>query len=175
VAIIDERGKALPLGEVGEIAVKGPQVMRGYWNAPEETAQVLTRDGWLRTGDIGRMDPSGFVHFIERRKDVIVVSGFKAFPAEIEAIVREHPGVTDVAAVGVPDARSGQAVALFVVRKDPVLTAEDLRSHCETRLAPYKRPRLIEFVEHLPVTALGKVLRRELRDEFAARVSAKVV
>jgi long-chain acyl-CoA synthetase len=165
VAILDEHGAEAYLGTAGEICVRGPQVMRGYWNAPEETAKVLTPDGWLRTGDIGRMDERGFVEFVDRRKDMIVVSGFKAYPTEIEEVAMLHPGVKDAGAVGLPDPRSGESVALFVVRKDPGLTAQALREHCARHLTGYKVPRRIEFRERLPKTPVGKVLRRQLRDE----------
>jgi long-chain acyl-CoA synthetase len=162
VTIRDERGAGLARGEVGEICVRGPQVMRGYWNAPEETAQAFFPGGWLRTGDLGRMDAHGALEFVERRKDVIVVSGFKAYPSEIEAVALAHPGVQDAGAVGVPHARSGEAVALFVVKRDPALTAEALAAHCAERLAPYKRPVRVEFRDSLPKSPLGKVLHREL-------------
>lgn len=165
VAILDDDGAPLPLGATGEIGVRGPQVMRGYWNKPQETAEVLTADGWLRTGDIGRMDRDGYVEFVDRKKDIIVVSGMKAYPQEIDDAVRLHPGVEDAAAIGVPDAHSGEAVMLFVVRRDPGLTEAALRRHCEEHLAPYKRPRHIEFRQELPRTAIGKVLRRQLKDE----------
>jgi long-chain acyl-CoA synthetase len=163
VTIRDERGAPLPAGETGEICVRGPQVMRGYWNAPEETAQAFFSGGWLRTGDLGRMDERGALEFVERRKDVIVVSGFKAYPAEIEAVARAHPGVKDAGAVGVPHPRSGEAVALYVVKRDPALSAEALAAHCAERLAPYKRPVRIEFRDVLPRSPLGKVLHRSLR------------
>jgi long-chain acyl-CoA synthetase len=163
VAIRDEQGGELPRGEVGEICVRGPQVMRGYWNAPEETAQAFFPGGWLRTGDLGRIDARGSVEFVERRKDVIVVSGFKAYPGEIEAVALAHPGVKDAGAVGVPHPRSGEAVALFVVKRDPALSAEALAEHCAQRLAPYKRPVRIEFRDALPKSPLGKVLHREIR------------
>ena len=162
LAIVDEQGSALALGETGEICVRGPQVMRRYWNAPEETAAAFTPDGFLRTGDLGRMDERGYVEFVERRKDVIVVSGFKAYPSEIEAVALRHPGVKDAAAAGIPDARSGKAVALFVIKRDPALTAESLREHCAQHLAPYKRPRLVEFRDSLPKSPIGKVLHRAL-------------
>lgn len=165
VAILDENGRELPLGEIGEICVRGPQVMQRYWNSPRETAEAFTPDGWLRTGDLGRMDARGYVEFSDRKKDVIVVSGFKAYPAEIEDVVMLHPGVKDAGVVGVPDARSGEAVALFVVRKDPALTAEALLEHCARSLTGYKLPKRIEFRERLPKTPIGKVLRRELRNE----------
>lgn len=163
VTIRDERGVEVARGETGEICVRGPQVMRGYWNAPEETAQAFFPGGWLRTGDLGRRDERGALEFIERRKDVIVVSGFKAYPAEIEAVARAHPGVKDAGAVGVPHPRSGEAVALFVVKRDPALSAEALAAHCAERLAPYKRPVRIEFRDALPKSLLGKVLHRSLK------------
>ena len=167
VAILDEDGSEVALGEIGEIGVRGPQVMRGYWNAPEETAKAFTTDGWLKTGDLGRMDERGYIEFSERKKDVIVVSGFKAYPAEIEDVAMLHPGVKDAGAVGVPDERSGEVVALFVVRKDPALTAEALLAHCAKHLTGYKLPRRIEFREQLPKTPIGKILRRELKEEAA--------
>jgi long-chain acyl-CoA synthetase len=165
VAILDEDGREVASGEIGEISVRGPQVMHGYWNAPEETANAFTADGWLKTGDLGRMDERGYVEFSERKKDVIVVSGFKAYPAEIEDVAMLHPGVRDAGAVGVPDERSGEAVALFVVRKDPALTAEAVLEHCAKHLTGYKLPKRIEFREQLPKTPIGKILRRELREE----------
>ncbi len=162
IAILDERGAELPRGEIGEICVKGPQVMRGYWNAPEETAQAFTAEGWLRTGDLGRIDERGLIEFVERRKDVIVVSGFKAYPAEIEEVAMRHPGVRDAGAAAVPDPRSGEAVALYVVRRDPALTAEALRAHCARYLTGYKLPKKIEFRDSLPKSPIGKTLRRQL-------------
>jgi len=167
VAILDEHGNEAALGEVGEICVRGPQVMRGYWNAPQESAEAFTADGWLKTGDMGRMDERGYVEFRERKKDVIVVSGFKAYPAEIEDVAMLHPGVRDAGAVGAPDARSGESVVLFVVRKDPALSAEALLEHCAKHLTGYKLPRRIEFREQLPKTPIGKILRRQLKEEAA--------
>lgn len=163
VAITDIDGTEVALGEIGEIRVRGPQVMKGYLGQPEETAQVLTPQGWLRTGDMGRMDDAGYVEFVDRCKDIIVVSGFKAFPAEIEEVVKRLAGVRDAAAVGVPDDRTGEAVALFVVAQDPGLTVGQVRAHCEQHLAAYKRPRRIELRAALPLSPLGKVLHRELR------------
>jgi len=162
VRIAAEDGSELAIGEVGEICVHGPQVMHGYWNAPEESSTVFTAAGWLRTGDMGRMDQGGYVEFIERKKDVIVVSGFKAYPTEIESVVMKHPGVKDASAVGIPDERSGEAVALFVVKKDPNLTDAAIRDHCARHLTGYKRPKLIEFREQLPKSPIGKTLRRAL-------------
>ena len=167
VAILDEHDAEAPLGAAGEICVRGPQVMRGYWNRPEESAQAFAPGGWLRTGDIGRMDEHGYLEFVDRKKDMIVVSGFKAYPTEIEDVVMRHPGVLDAAAVGVPDARSGEAVALFVTRRDPALSAQALRAHCARFLTGYKRPVRIEFRDALPKNPLGKILRRRLRDEAA--------
>jgi long-chain acyl-CoA synthetase len=172
VAIRDESGAELESGEVGEICVRGPQVMRGYWNAPEETAQAFFPGAWLRTGDLGRIDAAGCVEFVERRKDVIVVSGFKAYPSEIEQAALLHPGVKDAGAAAVADARSGEAVALYVVRRDPQLSAEALAEHCAQYLAPYKRPKRIEFRDSLPKSPLGKVLHRELQ-AAATRTDAR--
>ena len=166
VAIRDESGGELPIGEAGEICVRGPQVMRGYWNAAQDTEKAFWPGGWLRTGDIGRMDERGFVEFIERRKDVIVVSGFKAYPGEIEDVAMLHPGVKDAGAVGIPDERSGESVALFVVKQDPELSLESLLEHCARHLTGYKLPRHVEFREHLPKSPIGKILRRQLRDEW---------
>jgi long-chain acyl-CoA synthetase len=167
VAILDERDNEVAPGEIGEICVRGPQVMRGYWNAPEETGAAFTADGWLRTGDLGRMDARGFVQLLDRRKDIIVVSGFKAYPTEIEDVIVLHPGVRDAGVVGIPDAHSGEAVAAFVVRRDPALTAEAVLEHCRQRLTGYKLPKRIEFRDQLPKTPIGKVLRRQLREESA--------
>jgi len=163
--IVDDDGRELPFGEVGEICVRGPQVMRGYWKRPEETAGVLSTDGWLRTGDIGRMDPSGFVFIEDRKKDMIIVSGFKVFPNEVEDVVAKHPGVLEVAAIGVPDAESGERVKLFVVRKDRSLTEAQVRDFCRQNLTGYKRPQAIEFRDELPKSNVGKILRRKLKDE----------
>ncbi len=164
VTIQDDDGRHLPIGEVGELCVRGPQVMRGYWNRPEETANVLAADGWLRTGDIGRIDERGFVYIVDRKKDMILVSGFNVYPNEIEDVVAQMPGVLEVAAVGVPDAKSGEAVKLVLVRKDPALTAEAVLAHCKTNLTGYKMPKYVEFRDSLPKTNVGKILRRELRD-----------
>jgi long-chain acyl-CoA synthetase len=169
VAILDAAGRELALGEVGEICARGPQVMRGYWNAPEETARAFTAEGWLRTGDLGCMDARGYVEFKDRSKDVIVVSGFKAYPTEIEDVAMLHPGVKEAGAVGVPDERSGEAVLLFVVRRDPRLTAEALAAHCARHLTGYKLPQRIVFRDELPKTpVLGKILHRRLKEEAVA-------
>ena len=162
VAILDEHGTELPCNEVGEICVRGPQVMRGYWNAPEETARAFATGGWLRTGDLGSMDERGYVQFVERSKNVVVVSGFKVYPSEIEDVALLHPGVRDAGAIGIADPRRGEAVAVFIVRKDPALTADALREHFARHLARYKQPRHIEFRDALPKSPIGKVLHREL-------------
>ena len=170
VTVLDEAGHELATGVVGEIAVRGPQVMRGYWNRPEETAAVFAPGGWLRTGDLGFLDPHGELHITDRKKDVIVVSGFKVYPNEVEDVVAMHPGVQEVAAVGVPEAASGEVVKLVVRRRDPALTAEALVAHCRKYLTGYKVPRRIEFrAEPLPKSAIGKVLRRELRQAVPER------
>ncbi len=165
VILRDDEGKEVALGEAGEICVRGPQVMAGYWNRPDETVKVLDKEGWLATGDIGVMDDRGFIRIVDRKKDMILVSGFNVYPNEIEAVVVMHPGVLECAAVGVPDAKSGEAVKLFVVKKDPALTAADVMKHCREHLTGYKCPRDIEFRKDLPKTNVGKILRRELRDE----------
>ncbi len=163
--ILDERDKALAPNEVGEICLRGPQVMAGYWQLPEETALAFTDDGWLRTGDMGFMDERGWFKITDRKKDMIIVSGFKVFPNQIEDVVAMHPGVAEVAAIGVFDARSGEAVKIVVVRSDPALTAEALLEHCRQHLTGYKVPRLVEFRdEPLPKSSLGKILRRQVRD-----------
>ncbi|HYD04801.1 MAG TPA: AMP-binding protein, partial [Reyranella sp.] len=164
IRILDDAGNALPLGESGEIAIKGPQVMRDYWQRPDETAKVMTADGYFKSGDIGEMDARGYVKIVDRKKDMIVVSGFKVFPNEIEAVVASHPGVLECAAVGIPDDKSGEAVMLFVVRRDKSLTREALAQYCAEQFTAYKRPKVIEFRDELPKTNVGKILRRELRD-----------
>jgi long-chain acyl-CoA synthetase len=168
VAIRDEDGADLAAGEVGEICVKGPQVMIGYWGRPDETAKVFFPGGWLRTGDIGRLDARGFLFIEDRKKDVIVVSGFKVYPNEVEDVVAAHPGVLEVAAVGVPAGQSGEAVKLFVVKKDAALTARQLIEYCRENLTPYKVPHYVEFMQELPKSNVGKVLRRELKERAAA-------
>ena len=164
VAIRDDEGADLAVGIAGELCVRGPQVMKGYWNKPEETAEVMTPDGFLRTGDIATIDENGFVHIVDRKKDMINVSGFKVYPNEVEEIVSLHPGVLEVGAVGVPDPASGEAVKIVVVKRDPLLTVEDLKAHCRNYLTTYKIPRAVEFRRELPKTNLGKILRRALRD-----------
>jgi long-chain acyl-CoA synthetase len=168
-AILDDDGKPVALGDVGEICVRGPQVMKGYWNRPEESAHVFTADGWLRTGDMGVMDEWGSIRITDRKKDMIVVSGFKVFPNEIEDVLTGHPGVLEAAAIGVRDDRSGETVKVVVLRKDPTLTEAELLAHCKQHLTGYKMPRIVEFrSEPLPKTNIGKILRRELRDGGAA-------
>ena len=162
--VMDEDRNMLPTGEVGELCVRGPQVMPGYWQRPEETAKVLTKDNWLLTGDMAKMDEKGFFYIVDRKKDMILVSGFNVYPNEIEDVVALMPGVLEVAAVGVPDKKSGEAVKLVVVRKDPGLTADDIKKFCRQELTGYKQPRYIEFRTSLPKSNVGKILRRELRD-----------
>lgn len=164
VSIRDDGGSEVGVGATGELCVRGPQVMAGYWNRPDETARVMTSDGFLRTGDIAAMDARGFVRLVDRKKDTILVSGFNVYPNEVEEVVASHPGVLEVAAVGVPDERSGEAVKIFVVRKDPGLTKEALIAHCRENLTAYKVPHLVEFRDELPKTNVGKILRRALRE-----------
>lgn len=153
----------LAAGEIGELCVRGPQVMAGYWNRPEETRAAFTADGWLRTGDIARLDPDGFFHLIDRKKDMVIVSGFNVYPREIEEVVAEHPGVRECAAVGLPDPRTGEAIKIYVVRSDPGLSEDALLAWCRERLTAYKRPRYVEFCPSLPKSAVGKILRRKLK------------
>jgi long-chain acyl-CoA synthetase len=162
VTIRDDAGTVLPTGEEGEVWVRGPQVMLGYWQQPAETKNVLTADGWLRTGDIGALDAQGFLRLLDRKKDMVNVSGFKVFPNEVEDIATQHPGVLEAAVIGVPDARTGQAVKLFVVKRDPALTADELTAFLRKRLASYKVPHIIEFRGQLPKSNIGKILRKEL-------------
>jgi len=164
VALLDDDGQPVPTGSAGEIAVRGPQVMAGYWQRPDETARVMTADGYFRTGDIGVMDERGYFRIVDRKKDMILVSGFNVYPNEVEDVLTQLPGVLECAAIGVPDEKAGEAVKVVLVKKDPALTEEDVRKWCEANLTGYKRPRIVEFREELPKTAVGKVLRRELRD-----------
>jgi long-chain acyl-CoA synthetase len=167
--ILDEGDNELAVGEVGEISVRGPQVMPGYWNRPDETEKVFTRDGWLRTGDMGFMDERGYFRITDRKKDIIVVSGFKVFPNQIEDVVALHPGVAEVGAIGVRDDKSGEVVKIVVVKKDPALTEQILLEHCRQHLTGYKVPKIVEFrSEPLPKSHLGKILRRKLREAPAA-------
>jgi len=171
IRILDDQGKDVPLGEAGEIAIRGPQVMQGYWRQPAETAKVMTADGYFKSGDVGVMDPRGYVRIVDRKKDMILVSGFNVYPNEIEDVVAAHPGVLECAAIGVPDAGSGEAVMLFVVKKDPGLTKEALVKYCAKELTGYKRPKYIEFRNDLPKTNVGKILRRELRDSMVKKAA----
>ncbi|TJW83165.1 MAG: long-chain fatty acid--CoA ligase, partial [Mesorhizobium sp.] len=164
IAIRDEDGNDLPPGEVGEICIRGPQVMAGYWNRPDETAKVMTKDGFFKSGDMGFMDERGYTKIVDRKKDMILVSGFNVYPNELEEVVAMHPGVLEVAAIGVPDEHSGEVPKLFVVKKDPLLTAEVLTVYCRDNLTGYKRPKYIEFRTELPKTPVGKILRRALRE-----------
>jgi long-chain acyl-CoA synthetase len=163
IAIRDDDGNDVPLGQRGEICIRGPQVMAGYWNRPEETAQAIGPDGFFKTGDIGVMDAEGFTRIVDRKKDMILVSGFNVYPTEIEQVVNLHPGVLECAAIGVPDQHSGEAVKLFVIKRDSALAEEDLSAYCHKQLTGYKRPKYIEFRDELPKTNVGKILRRELR------------
>jgi long-chain acyl-CoA synthetase len=168
ISIRDDDGNEVPLGQPGEICAKGPQVMSGYWNRPDETAKVMTSDGYFRTGDIGVMTPDGYTKIVDRKKDMILVSGFNVYPNEVEEVIASHPGVLECAVIGVADPRSGEAVKAFVVKKDPNLTAEDIVKFCHGQLTNYKIPKQVEFRTALPKTNVGKILRRELRDEKKA-------
>jgi len=149
---------------VGELCVKGPQVMKGYWQRPEETANVIDDAGWLHTGDMAKMDDGGFFYIVDRKKDMILVSGFNVYPNEVEDVIASMDGVLEVAAIGVPDEKSGEAVKVFIVRKDPSLTADQVKAYCRENLTGYKQPRMVEFRDDLPKTNVGKILRKELRD-----------
>jgi acyl-CoA synthetase (AMP-forming)/AMP-acid ligase II len=163
VAIKDDHGANVPAGASGEITIKGPNVMRGYYNQPEETASAFTPDGYMRTGDIGIMDEQGYTRIVDRKKDMILVSGFNVFPNELENVVSLCPGVLECAAIGVPDDKQGESVKIFVVRSDPSLSEEDVARYCHDNLTGYKRPKYIEFRDELPKTNVGKILRRALR------------
>ncbi|MFM0335294.1 long-chain-fatty-acid--CoA ligase [Paraburkholderia fungorum] len=165
IAIRDDAGNDVPLGERGEICIRGPQVMAGYWNRPDETAKVMTPDGFFKSGDIGLMTEEGFVKIVDRKKDMILVSGFNVYPNEVEDVVAKHPGVFEVVAVGVPDVEAGEVVKLYVVKKDPALTEDEIFAFCKAQLTGYKRPKIVEFRTELPKTNVGKILRRALRDE----------
>jgi long-chain acyl-CoA synthetase len=171
VALRDDEGRDVPIGERGEICIRGPQVMTGYWQRPDETAKAFTSDGFFKTGDIGTIDARGYVKIVDRKKDMILVSGFNVFPNEIEEVLAAHPGVLECAAVGVPDAASGEAIKVFVVRRDPGLSERDLQDWCATQLTGYKKPRHVEFRAELPKSNVGKILRRELRDAPAAKAA----
>ena len=165
IRLLDDDGNDVPLGERGEIAIKGPQVMSGYWQRPDETEKAMTPDGYFKSGDIGVMDERGYIRIVDRKKDMILVSGFNVYPNEIEGVAAMHPGVMECAVVGVPDKNSGEAVMMFIVRKDPTLTRDELSEFCMENLTGYKKPKYIEFRDDLPRTNVGKILRRELRDE----------
>ena len=165
MTLLDDDGNEVALGTPGEIAIRGPQVMAGYWQRPDETAKVMTADGYFRTGDIGVVDERGFFKIVDRKKDMILVSGFNVYPNEVEDVVTQMPGILECAAVGVPDAKAGEAVKLVIVRKDPTITEAQVRAYCESNLTGYKRPKIVEFRNDLPKTNVGKILRRELRDK----------
>jgi long-chain acyl-CoA synthetase len=167
VRVVDDAGQDVPVGADGELIVRGPQVMPGYWQRPDETARAL-RDGWFYTGDIARMDEEGYFFIVDRKKDMILVSGFNVYPNEVEAVIASHPGVRDCAVVGVPDEDTGEWVVAYVVRKDGALTADAVRAHCRESLTAYKVPKLVIFRDDLPKSPVGKVLRKDLRDDAAA-------
>jgi len=163
-SVRDPDNNALPLGEAGELCIRGPQVMEGYWQRPDATAETIDSEGWLHTGDVATMDENGYFKIVDRLKDMILVSGFNVYPNEIEAVIAMHPGVLEVGAIGVPDSYSGEIVKVVIVKKDPALTEEDILAHCKEELTGYKRPKVIQFVDELPKTNVGKILRRELRE-----------
>ncbi|MDD2920486.1 long-chain-fatty-acid--CoA ligase [Rhodoferax sp.] len=165
IKLLDDDGNEVPLGQSGEIAIKGPQVMAGYWQRPDETAKVMTADGYFKTGDIGVMDERGYFRIVDRKKDMILVSGFNVYPTELEDVVSQMEGIMECACVGVPDAKTGEAVKLVIVKKDPNVTEADVRAYCKENLTGYKQPKVIEFRSELPKTPVGKILRRELRDK----------
>jgi long-chain acyl-CoA synthetase len=172
VRFVDADGRDVAFGEVGELWVKGPQVMQGYWQRPDETARVL-HDGWLATGDIAKMDDEGYIQIVDRKKDMILVSGFNVYPNEVEAVIAMHPGVADCAVVGVPDDECGEIVVAFVTHKDPALTEDAVRQHCKVSLTNYKVPKMVIFKSDLPKSNVGKVLRKDLRDEANQAYLAK--
>jgi long-chain acyl-CoA synthetase len=165
---VDEAGAPVALGEPGELLCRGPQVMPGYWQRPDESAKVLDADGWLHTGDVAAMDEDGYVRIVDRKKDMILVSGFNVYPNEVEEVITQHPGVAEVGVIGVPDERSGEAVKAVVVKKDPALTADQVIAHCREHLTSYKVPRQVEFRAELPKTNVGKILRKDLRTPVPA-------
>ena len=173
-SIQDDDWNLLGIGQNGEICIRGPQVMQGYWKRPKDTANVLSADGWLHSGDIGFMDDKGYVQIVDRKKDMILVSGFNVFPNEVEDVIAAHPGVNEVGVIGIPDDKSGEVVAAIVVRSDPSLTEQDLKAYCKEELTNYKRPRYIFFDKYLPKTNVGKILRRELRDKYITSVDSKL-
>ena len=163
--LLDDDGHEVGPGQPGEIAIKGPQVMAGYWQRPDETAKVMTADGFFRTGDVGIVDERGFFKIVDRKKDMILVSGFNVYPNEVEDVITQMPGILECAAVGVPDEKAGEAVKVVIVKKDPAVTEAQVRAYCEANLTGYKRPKIVEFRTELPKTPVGKILRRELRDK----------
>jgi long-chain acyl-CoA synthetase len=163
ISIRDDDGHEVVRGEPGEIWIRGPQVMAGYWQRPDETAMAMTSDGYFKSGDVGVMDTRGYVRIVDRKKDMILVSGFNVYPTEIEQVVSLHPGVLECAAIGMPDERSGEVVKLFVVRRDTTLSEDDIATYCRENFTAYKRPKVIEFRDELPKSNVGKILRRELR------------
>jgi len=165
VKTVDEDGKDLPIGEIGELCAKGPQVMKGYWQRPDETAKTITPDGWIMTGDIGLVQDDGYIKIVDRKKDMILVSGFNVYPNEVEDVLVSHPDIIECAAVGIPDLKAGEAVKVFAVTSNPNLKESELKEFCRERLTAYKVPKVFEFRDELPKTNVGKVLRRELRDE----------
>lgn len=172
ISIRDDDGNEVPLGQPGEICAKGPQIMSGYWNRPDETAKVTTADGYFRTGDIGVMASDGYIRIVDRKKDMILVSGFNVYPNEVEEVIASHPGVLETAVIGLPDEKSGEVVKAFIVKKDPNLTADEVIKHCHEQLTNYKVPKQIEFRTELPKTNVGKILRRQLRDETKSAAAA---
>jgi long-chain acyl-CoA synthetase len=173
VEIKDDNGKTMPLGEIGEICIRGPQVMKGYWNKPEETAKVMTNDGFFKTGDLGFMNEQGYIKIVDRKKDMILVSGFNVYPNELEDVIMGHPKVLEAAAIGVPDEKSGEVVKVFIVKKDESLTQEELMKFCKEHLTSYKMPKTIEFRKELPKSNVGKILRKDLRAEVLANSKSK--
>ena len=173
VVILNDSDEILPIGESGEIAIKGPQVMLGYWQRQDETDKVMTKDGFFKTGDIGFMDEEGYVQIIDRKKDMILVSGFNVYPNEVEDTVITHPGVLEVAAIGVPHEKSGEVVKVFIVRKDKNLSEDEVIAHCKENLTGYKVPKLVEFREELPKSNVGKILRKDLRKEELEKSAIK--
>jgi long-chain acyl-CoA synthetase len=165
VSILDDAGAEVDLGLVGEISIRGPQVMKGYWNRPDETAKVMTSDGYFRTGDLGYMNDEGYVKIVDRKKDMILVSGFNVYPNEVEDVLVTHPKVLEAAAIGVPDDKSGEVVKVFIVKKDPSLTEDEVKTFAKQGLTGYKLPKYVEFRSELPKSNVGKILRKDLRDQ----------
>jgi long-chain acyl-CoA synthetase len=172
IVCLDDAGTPVPQGEAGEIAAKGPQIMKGYWKRPEETAKAMRGD-WFLTGDIGVIDPDGYIRIVDRKKDMVVVSGFNVYPNEVEDVLAAHPGVLEVAVIGVPDGATGEAVAAYVVKSDPGVTAEALRAYAKDHLTAYKVPKRVEFRDELPKSNVGKILRKDLRAEVMAQIAAE--